>query len=101
MRADTLIPDRVYQLTYPQHAFDAESLFLLGENGYIISKNLDMSPAILYRFSLKQFNAPQTLVKVIDLPTRFPVTAADLSRDGTQLAIMTLAGPSVFQLMKM
>jgi len=98
MRANTLVPDRIYQLTYPQQAFDAESLFLLGDDGYIISKNRDMSPAMIYRFSLKRFGAPQTMAKVIDLPTRFPVTAADVSRDGKQLAIMTVAGPSVFQI---
>ena len=39
---------------------------------------------------------PIVLEKVCDLPIRFPVTAADISRDGRQVAVLSLAGPYLF-----
>lgn len=87
-----------WTLTYPAQPFDCESLFVWDKTGYLISKHRNATPAGLYRFSLGPQNAPQVLEKVLDLPTRIPVTSADLSPDGRRLAILTIAGPMLFDL---
>jgi hypothetical protein len=97
-RSDTIVPDQVFHLRYPAQPFDAESLFFLGDAGYIIAKHLELQQAGIYRFDPKMPGDPQILTKVIDLPTRMPVTAADVSRDGKFLAIMSLVGPSVYRI---
>jgi hypothetical protein len=97
-KRDALRVDTTWRLKYPAKPADAESLFLLGGNGYLISKFLDGRPAGLYRFSLTPSAKPVTLEKVLDLPIRAPVTAADLSRDGKWLAVMTLLGPFVYRM---
>lgn len=91
-------PDQTYQLTFPAEPFDAESLFFLGDSGFVISKHRDLTLAGIYQFDLKKPTVRQTLTKVTDAPIRVPVTAADVSRDGKFLAIMTVAGPSVFRI---
>src|SRR6185312_7825229 len=50
----------------PDQPFDAESLFLLDGNGYIIAKYLDGKPADVYKFNLTPpaNSAAQTLKKV-------------------------------------
>ena len=84
-----------WTLDYPHKPFDAESLFLSKGFGYVISKRRDLGHAALYRFDLAK--PKQTLAKVCDLPIRVPVTAADLSQDGKSLAVMTVAGPFLFE----
>jgi hypothetical protein len=84
----TLEVDRAWRLRYPAKPFDCESLFIHGAHGYLISKHLDGAPAALYRFDL-QGAQEQTLTKLADLPIRHPVTGANLSPNGTQLAVLT------------
>lgn len=91
-------PDRIWRLTYPERPFDAESLCLLGDNGYIISKRFDAGEAGVYQFSLNQSAEPKDLVQIGTLPLRIPVTAADISLDKRFLAVMTVAGPSVYEI---
>jgi hypothetical protein len=92
-----LRPRRTWELHYPDAAFDAESLFIVADHGYIISKNRDFSPARLYRFSLDpQDGQKQVLQALTTLPLHTPVIAADASSDARWLAIMTITGPVVF-----
>ncbi len=95
---DPVRPDRTWQLRYPDKPFDAESLFILGDSGYVIAKNRDVQPAGVYRFDLSQVDRPQILRKVVELPLRWPVTAADLSPDRRWLAVMTVGGPSIYRI---
>jgi hypothetical protein len=84
----TLPIERTWRLRYPKKPFDCESLFVHGGHGYVISKHLDDGPAGLYRFDLDGADE-QTLTKVTDLPIRQPVTGANLSADGSKLAVLT------------
>lgn len=86
-----------WQLTYPQKPFDCESFFVWSDVGYVISKDRDGTRAGLYRFPLAAAE-PTVLEKVGDLPIRFPVTAADISRDGNQVAVLSVGGPYLFDL---
>jgi hypothetical protein len=86
--------DRTWRLRFPDKPFDCESLFIRGGHGYVISKLFNGSCAAIYRFPL---DGPQevTLEKVIELPVRAPVTAADLSIDEKELAV--LAGAKLYK----
>ncbi len=90
-------PDHTWTLSYPDKPFDAEALFIHQGHGYIISKHLGRG-AVIYRFPLEENpNVAIRLERVVVLPIRSPVTAADLSADGRRLAVLSLAGVSVFQ----
>jgi hypothetical protein len=94
-----LQPDKVWKLTHPAKPFDAESLFILGNDAYIIAKYLDGQEPGMYRFSLlDNSNEPIRLERVHTLALHAPVTAADISRDGKLLAVMTLLGPVVYRI---
>jgi hypothetical protein len=80
--------DRTWRLRFPGDPFDCESLFVSGAHGYVISKHADGAPAALYRFPLDG-DDDVTLERVAELPTRAPVTAADLSPDGGTLAVLS------------
>ena len=89
-RGDSLSvrPDRTWRLRFPGAPFDSEALFVHGPHGYVLSKHHDGGPAGLYRFPLDAGDE-LTLEKVAELPTSGPVTAADLSADGSTLAVLT------------
>lgn len=89
---------QVIRLSYPGKPFDAESLFLQGGKGYVISKLLNGKNAGLYRFDLAGGSDATALEHVCDLPIRSPVTDAALSDDGKRLAVMTVTGPNLFQI---
>jgi hypothetical protein len=74
-----------WRLTYPGKPFNCESLFIWNNFGYVISKR--EGSAKVYRFSLND-NPRQTLEKLFTLPIEPPVTAADISADGSQLAVL-------------
>ena len=85
-----------WRLTYPDKPFDAESLVINGDTGYVIAKHHGKG-AGLYSFSLApQPYGPQVLHYVGDLPIHVPVTDAALSHDKDRLAIQTGDGPYVF-----
>ncbi len=98
VRGNALVPDQTFQLRYPGRPFDAESLFFVGDDAYIIEKDLTFRAPGVYRFHLKAAGAIQTLEKVMDLPWFTPVTAGDVSRDQKYFAIMSLTGPAIFQI---
>ena len=89
--------NQVLRLKYPARPFDAESLFIHGGKGYLISKLINGKHAGVYRFDLA---APAgdaaPLEHVCDLPIRSPVTDASVSDDGQRLVVMTVTGPNLF-----
>jgi hypothetical protein len=89
---------QTWQLRFPEKPFDCESLFVWKDYGYVISKLFDGRDARLYRFALSPQTRPAVLEWVGDLAIRFPCTGADLSQDGKRLAVMTVAGPYLFEL---
>jgi hypothetical protein len=90
---------RTWRLTYPSAPFDCESLFIWQGKGYVLPKRLSTAPAELYSFDLDSPARVQRLKKVADVPqVRAPVSAADISADGKQLAILTLFGPYIFDI---
>jgi hypothetical protein len=95
----TLAVHRTWQLRFPNaRPFDCESLFVYKGYGYVCSKLFTGQQAGLYRFALVENQLkPATLQLVAHLPIRWPVTGADLSPDGLRLAIVTNAGPYLFQ----
>ena len=88
--------ERTWRLRFPGKAFDCESLFVHGGYGYVISKLFTAQPAAVYRFALGDAGE-STLEKVADLPIRTPVTAADLSADGSRMVVLSGEGLHVFR----
>jgi hypothetical protein len=86
-----------WELRYPGKPFDCEALFVWKDRGYLVSKRRDLGNAGLYEFDLAQ-RTPQTLRKIADLPIVTPVTSADISRDGTRVAIGTVGGVFLFRI---
>ncbi|WP_428938267.1 hypothetical protein [Fontivita pretiosa] len=94
-----LRPRRTWELRYPAEPFDAESLFIIADHGYLLSKNRDFSPARLYRFTLDPTTGDKQILQLLTtLPLRMPVIAADASADARLLAVMTVTGPVVFHI---
>jgi hypothetical protein len=87
--------DKTWKISYPDVPFDAESLFIYKEHGYIVSKLFTGLPATIYRFPLHE-KKDVTLEKVVSLPIHSPATAADISPDGKRIAVLSLAGLSIF-----
>ncbi|HEX2971150.1 MAG TPA: hypothetical protein VHP11_02385 [Tepidisphaeraceae bacterium] len=88
---------QVWQLTYPDGIFDAESLYVYQGYGYIISKVRHNMAATMYRFPLTEQSQPGVLEKVTDLRVFTPVTAASISPDGKYLAVLCWGGVHVFK----
>lgn len=89
--------NRVWRLKFPGEPFDCESLFILGGKGYVIPKQLKAQEVTIYSFDLEQ-SGSVALEPVTTLPVRSPVTAAAVSPDGKQLAVLTVSGPVLFQI---
>lgn len=97
--AQPLRPERTFRLRYPETgAFESEAFFVHEGRAYLVSKQFDGGFARLYSFNLASENEVQTLEAAGELPVRSPVTAADMSPDGRWLAVMTVTGPSVFEI---
>jgi hypothetical protein len=99
-QADTadVSPKRVWNLKFPQTPFDCESLFIWKDYGYVISKVFDKARAQIFRFPLKDTNAPLTLELVATTKIESPVTGADISADGTLLGLVAKNGAYVFRI---
>lgn len=85
-----------WRLRYPDKPFDAESLFIHDAHAYIISKEPDGRPAIIYRFPLASTQTTITLQRLQTLPVNTPVTAAAISHDASQLAVLSKGSLHVF-----
>lgn len=93
-----LRPTSAWRLTYPAAPFDCEALFVWRDWGYLISKEFTGRRAQLYRFSLQPADKPVVMEYVGELPLRSPVTAADVSPDGNDLAVLTVLGLNRFRI---
>lgn len=106
-RPEPLPVKRKWTLAFPDQPFDCEAFFIHKGYGYVISKLLSGERATLYRFPLDPplpatrpttIGAAIVLERVADLPIRTPVTAADISADGRHLAVLSVAGLSIFEI---
>lgn len=99
-KGKALEPTQRWTLTFQNSKrMDCESLFVWEGHGYVIKKTTDRSPTTLWRFSLSKDGA-QPLEAVATLPLAAICTAADLSADGEQLAVMSTNGPYLFKDLK-
>ncbi|HUR59278.1 MAG TPA: hypothetical protein VM029_16300 [Opitutaceae bacterium] len=89
---------RTWNLRFPAKPFDCESLFVRGEQGYLISKVFDDERADIYSFSLTNTAPFQTLEAVAEVRIDSPVTGAALSPDGELLAMVAKNGAYVFRI---
>jgi hypothetical protein len=89
---------RTWNLRYPDRPFDSESLFVLGEHGYLISKVFGDERADIYSFSLTNDSTSQILSVVTEIKIDSPVTGADVSNDGNLLAVVAKNGAYVFRI---
>jgi hypothetical protein len=89
--------NRSWFLEFPGARFDCESLFILRDHGYVISKVFDDARAELYRFALTN-GAAQKLELVARLKIDSPVTGADISPDGALLGVVAKNGAYVFRI---
>ena len=90
--------DRSWRLTFPDKPFDCESLFIWKGDAYVISKVFNDAPAAIYKFSLNDTNNPIKLQFVVTLPVTSPVTGADISPDGSLLAMTAKNGVYSFKI---
>ena len=93
-----LRPAQTWRLKFPHQSFDCESLFVVGTNGFVISKLSNNEQARVYRFPLTPSKEPVTLVEVGVLPITSPVTGADVSKDGKLLGVVAKHGAHVFRI---
>jgi hypothetical protein len=87
-----------WKLHFPGKPFDCESLFIWKDYGYVISKVFNDESAEIYRFPLTAQKEPFVLEFVAKLPVTSPVTGADISLDGKQLALVCKSGAYLFQI---
>lgn len=87
-----------YRLTFADKPFDCESLFIYKEYGYVISKVFNNAQAEIYRFPLSDTNKTIKLQPVAKLQVTSPVTSADITDDGSLLALTAKNGVYCFEI---
>lgn len=90
--------DRSWRIAFADKPFDCESLFIWKGDAYVISKVFNDAQAEIYKFNLNDTNNPITLRFVARLPVKSPVTGADISPDGSLLAMTAKNGVYSFQI---
>ena len=95
-RKDRIKLEQVWRLRYPGKPFDAESLFIHGGHGYVVSKLFNGKKAAIYRFALDDGEKPRKLELVTEVPITSPATSADISRDGKRLVVLCGGGLVLF-----
>jgi len=96
-KPDALTVTKSWHVRYPDAPFDAESFFVSGNYGYVISKDLATNGAPLYRFPLLVRPTDTMVLEPYGvLPVEFEPTGADLSGDRRRLAVITDNGAYVF-----
>jgi hypothetical protein len=85
---------RRYFLTFPNDVpVDCEGFFVLGRYGYIVSKEKNFNDEItIYRFPLASTALTIVMREVARVKVTTDVSAADISRDGKRLALLTDEG---------
>ena len=89
---------RQWRLRYPDKPFDAESLFIWRDRGYIVSKVVNDARAEIFSFPLLDSKEPLKLEWVATTKVDSPVSGADISPDGRLLAMVAKNGPYVFHI---
>ena len=84
--------NRSWRLKFPGARDDAESFFVLGGNGYLITKPRKNGKVTIYTFRLSNTARTITLQSVGRISVAAPVTAADISPDGRRLGLVTEGG---------
>ena len=84
--------NRSWRLKFPGARDDSESFFVLGGNGYLITKPRRNGKVTMYTFRLSDTAPTITLRGVGRISVAAPVTAADISPDGRRLGLVTEAG---------
>ena len=69
--------------------FDAESLFTVGDDVFVLTKDRSDTFTKLYRLASRDPDRSNTLTYLDRFDTGGPVTAADASPDGLRLAVLT------------
>lgn len=77
--------------------FDAEALFTVGEDVFILSKNRSDTFTKLYRLDDRQPNTVNTLTYLDRFDLGGQATGADISKDGLRLAILTYTHVYIFE----
>lgn len=101
--ATATAPAEVFHATYPDHAQDAEAIFVLADGGLYVASKGETGPAALYRFPQPlRPGATVTLEKVAAIspatlarPER--ITGASASPDGRWVALRTLGTLSLYR----
>jgi hypothetical protein len=97
-RGPKLRVNKTWKLHFPDTPFDCESLFIWKGNGYVVSKLFTLLPATIYRFPLEDQKEPFVLERITSIAIHSPATAADISADGSRLAVLTYTGLNIFQI---
>jgi hypothetical protein len=87
-----------WTLRYPDAPFDCESLFVLENHGYVISKVFNDDRARIYRFPLTETTQTVVLEPVAETRITSPVTGADVSPDGSLLGIVARSGAYLYRI---
>lgn len=88
--------ERSWVLRFPGKSFDSEGLVVWRDHGYLVEKSAKGKKAGLFRWPLAGAH-PVTLEKLGNLEIKSPVTAADLSPDGTRLGLTADDGVYLFR----
>jgi len=81
-----LAVEQTWVLKFPDKSFDSEGLVIWQDHGYLVEKSGKSKKAGLFRWPLANAGTV-TLEKLGNLEITSPVTAADLSPDGTRLGL--------------
>jgi hypothetical protein len=88
------------QLSFPpsRRNFDAEAIFWADGRLHILTKHRSDSNTVLYRLDREEsFPGISQLTRVAEFPIGGMVTAADASRDGLKLAVLTYGSVWLFE----
>jgi len=84
--------DRTWYLRIPGPRLDAEAFFVWNGFGYIVTKQRINDAVSIHCYPLSASGSSIPMRKVADVSVTAPVTAADISLDGAQLALLTEEG---------
>jgi hypothetical protein len=98
-RVDFHYPD---QTEFPpkKNNFDCEAIFVFQGKVHLLSKHRADAYTKLYRLESEETGVSHALTQLGTFPIQGAVTAADLSQDGTRLAVLTYGGITIFELEK-
>jgi hypothetical protein len=96
-RKGTATIEHTWVLSYPNGPRNAEAFFVLGNFGYLISKQSGQS-AEVFRFALSPNGGTNTLECIAELNITSPVCGAALSPDAKVLGLVSHAGAHAYRI---